>query len=232
MAILRTTLFLFFLLSTIYSSSYAQKGQVYYDTTQIFERAKKAVEDLHDGALIIRLPTEYKKLKELEKMMEDAEGKKSKLKYLTRRRNSILRQRDSLTNTLIDLFSRNYHFSSIYFLPDTAADAFMNGKREGIFWNTSHESDPGIRMTEESFVISRIGRTEVSSSTGIMAIIFQDSEALDLERPFPYYIRMFSLKNQFLSSLDNEAVVSRKELEPRIIRWNSRLNAFFAATRE
>lgn len=226
----RTTFFLFSLLLGLVTGLSAQKGKVYYDTTQVFQLAKSAVEDLHQGALVIRLSTEYRKLKKLEEMLEN--GGSSNKGYLKRRIDGILRQRDSLNHALVDLFSRHYDFSALYFLPDTASEAFLDGKREGIFWDANCEPDPSIEMAEESFLISRVGRTEVSNSTGIMAIIFQNSKLVDLDRPFPYFIRLFSLKRQLFSSVENEGIVSQKDLEPRVMRWSEMVKAFYEAVRE
>lgn len=205
----------------------SQSGNTFTDTSAVFLRAKMAVENLKAGALVIRLPLESQKTKELDRMLKENNLSRSRKKKLQRDQERIRVATDSMVRVLTDLFSNHYSFSKVYFLPDTASQAFLGGKREGLFFNDRGEFDPNIRMKEAFFIISRIGRTTLSGSTGIQAIVFQDAELKDLDRPFPYFIRLFSLKNQLITTFEKETYVSRADLQPRIQFWNDRLMAFY-----
>lgn len=205
----------------------SQEGRgSFADTTVAFVRAVEAINGLHKGALIVTIPTESKKIKELDRLLAGEKLKEKTRAHLEKRRERIISSVDSMRLALTNLFTTYYNYSALYFLPDTALATFVSGEREGIFMDYRGMPEVSIKMEELYYVISRIGRTSLSESTGVQALIFQDMESRDLAPPFPYFIRLFSLKKQILGSFDNEANVSKSDLAPRIMQWCDRLTAF------
>ncbi len=157
------------------------------------QRAVQAINDLKDGCLLVRLPSKYNKLRELERLsasksVSEAAQKRMREQYLT-----TLSERDSFNARLMTAFTSQYHFSDVLFFYDTSSVQVKERKLDKLFLNAELQPELDYPDPAKPFLILRLGTTDPSVTSGIEAMVVMDAQFADLERPFPYYIKLKSL---------------------------------------
>ncbi len=171
--------------------------------------AAQAITDLKDGVLVLRLKSKKNKITKIEELMASprvSENEKNKLRRELERTIDE-RNRDNLSLTFA--FDKNYKFSDIYYIYDTASVSLKNGQRSGIFLNKNLELDASISIPEGKFFVIRTGTTDNSVTTGVEALVIMDQNFKDLTRPFPYYVRVNSIGRLFTRIFNHRNLVKK-----------------------
>ncbi len=164
-----------------------QDERTFADATIQTQRSQKAIEELKNGVLIVKLPGNNKKISELERLSQSSEvdeGRKKKLKkQLAATKNETIQ----LNKWLMEAFLSEYKFSDMLFMFDTSFHFFKEGLKNGYFLNQNLEVDTAIHLDQRPIYFVRLGHTDSSEGLGIEALVIADSSFEDMKSPFPYY---------------------------------------------
>lgn len=185
--------------------TYAQEGNEYenpkdYKDPKQFEKFKKRriliaawqINQLKEGALVIKLKTGVNQVKALNSVGNTEQALEKKAENFIVNKNIMMGYLD------------NFKFCKIYFINSNSTDSLLNGTRSGIFLDTNLRIDPAIVMNEKFYLIaekdfaynSSIGFvkedsarfvTEHGNPTGVMYdIVVKNKYGHQLKHPFPY----------------------------------------------
>ncbi len=185
---------------------------------------KQAVADLKEGALIVRLKSKSKKIDALEKLFQDGAISKASYEAGVQR---VIKERTRENKKIAEAFLNYYDFSAVYIIYDSSSTLVAKGTTKDIFLNENLELDPTIQLKETPVVFTRIGRTDLSDTSGMIGMIFQNQQFEDLTRPFPYFLRLYPLGNTILGALENDTSVSAKRMKKLVAKWNEKLKKIY-----
>ena len=162
------------------------------------EYASYCIQNLKQGALVVRLNFKPKALNALQQMGNTI--KADRLRLAQREENlAIMRA-----------FKEGFHFCPVYFIRLDSAVAFQKGQQGNYFLDNNLIVDTTIRMKEKFFLFAEYGMLETSLSAdktqpgqetvrrGLMAdaLIIRDKNLELLPRPFPFYIHFGDWKER------------------------------------
>ena len=162
------------------------------------ETSIQAIKELKHGVLVVIIPSYYKKIKAMEKIVRNPKTKTS-----TKKRNKKLIQSAQEEQKRLDYkiqkgFIEKYDFSELAFIHDTATVYLIKkGIKKGVFLNDENQTD----LTDKSIFFLRYGHTDRATTTGIESWIVTDDQLHDLQKPFPYYVAVFQPIKVVISSL-------------------------------
>ena len=171
----------------------------YKDKNQFekFQKRRKIIgawqiNQLKEGALVVKLKTNSKIITELEKIGNQELANKKKLETFLVNKNIMMAYLD------------NFKFCKLYFINSSGNDSLLNGMRNGIFLDTTLRINPAIEMKEKFYLIaerdniynSSIGFVAEDSaryvkehgnpSGQVVEIVIKNKYGHQLKKPFPY----------------------------------------------
>ena len=155
----------------------------------------EAVKEMkYGGVLVVRLKTNYVKIRALEKELTNPNISASKKKRLQTILVETISRRDALNETMAKTFLDSFSFCPVYLSYDSSANSLKNGLRKGIFLNSSLQIDADISIpdTAKIFIAYYHEKSGNYPSDGLM-IRRLGSELAD---PFPHYT---AVKESFLN---------------------------------
>ena len=190
------------------------------------DRSKTAIQDLKIGALIVRLPSNHKKLAEMRKLVDsDKVGAKSKVRL-----QSLIKHTEEETRNDAEMFatvmSEKYDFSSYYLIWDYSLDSLQKGIKSGYFLSKDLIVDPNIKLEGEKYLTLRMGQTK---NMKLEAFRVTDQNLKDLDKPFPNYYRTNSLQYFFNTLFFNESA-DFSQISRIVEIMNERFKKFYAAS--
>ena len=173
------------LLSIIFLILACSKNVVITSDTEIGDPIQHA-NKLHNSNLIVRVPTQSKKIKYYESLLSNKSlSEKVKINYA--KLNEGFRVQDSIYfENLAIGFNRYYTFSSIYYVQDTDFKLFIEGSRE-VFVRPHFDENQILECECNEYYIMTVER-ETNQ------FILTNSNLQKLQAPFPHK------KSTFLSS--------------------------------
>lgn len=187
--------------------------------------AEQSIKDLKDGTLVLRLKSKRNKIEKLEELLAKSDIKESVRSSLNDELKKTIDQRNRYNISLINAFEENYSFSNIYYMYDTASVSLRNGTRSGIFLDKSLELDSAIEIPEGAFFVAKTGTTNSTSTTGVEALVIMDDQLKDMQRPFPYYVRLNSIGRLFTRIFNHKNLV-KKDSKAVVEKLNRNLNKY------
>ncbi len=189
-------------------------------------RAVQAIKDLEEGVLVLRLPSNAKKIKAMQDMLSSDISQKDKDR-IKKQVNSIKEQTRQENQAYAKAFAENFNFAPVYIIYDTSTTALLSGAAGEYLLNTDMEPVSSSKIAGKPILIARLGRTNRSNTSGAEAIILMDTNLDDLTNPFPYAARINSLGYAFNRLLipDEEAFAKRltkvvSKLDRNLQRFN------------
>ncbi len=155
-------------------------------------RAVKAIQDLKDGVLILRLPSNAKKIKAMEDLLASDISAKDKAR-VKKQIESIRTKNKEENAAFAAAFGQHFTFSPVYIIYDTTTTALLAGEEGNYLLNPQLQPVPSGEIRDKSFLIARLGRTDRSNTSGAEAIVLMDQNLQDLSNPFPYAAKLNSL---------------------------------------
>ena len=155
----------------------------------------EAVKEMkYGGVLVVRLKTNYVKIRALEKELTNPNISASKKKRLQSILVETISRRDALNETMAKTFLDSFSFCPVYLSYDSSANSLKNGLRKGIFLNSSLQIDADISIpdTAKIFIAYYHEKSGNYPSDGLM-LRRLGSELAD---PFPHYT---AVKESFLN---------------------------------
>ena len=152
------------------------------------------INELKEGALVVRLKTNKMLIEELTKQGHPDLARQKLLEQYAVNKNTMFAYKENLT------------FCKVYFIYSNSSDSLLNGIRQGIFLDTNLILDPHIVMNEKFYLLaerdyaynSSIGFVMEDSARSVkekgnavreMAIIIKNKYGHQLKSPFPYYVK-------------------------------------------
>jgi hypothetical protein len=106
------------------------------------EIGKWQINQLKNGALLVRLHTNKNVIESLKKM--------GKADLATRKELELM----AVNKNIVMAFTRFYKFSKVYFFFSDRSDTLLKGARSGIFLDTNLVIDPKIEMKENFYLLA------------------------------------------------------------------------------
>lgn len=148
--------------------------------------AVRSIQELKkNGAIVLRLKTNYRKLSIMEKTLGS-----SKLTTAQRKRHqaifdATIARRDAFNESLVTGFTKNFGFCPVYIMYDTSSRDLLSGVRTGIFLNAQGAIDPSIKLEQQHIFIASF---KERSADFPFAVLYLQRLEENLEEPFPYYV--------------------------------------------
>lgn len=154
---------------------------------------KWQINQLKNGALVIRLHTN--------KTLVDGLRKMGKADLATQKEYEML----AINKNIVMAFTKYYNFSKVYFFFSNHSDTLLQGARSGIFLDTNLVVDPKIEMKETFYLLgekddaynSSIGfvkeeeaksTKEIGNASKECAMVIKNKYGHQLKDPFPFFV--------------------------------------------
>jgi hypothetical protein len=152
------------------------------------------INELKQGAIVVRLKTNKALIDELKKQGKDKLAlEKQKEQY-------------AINMNTIHAYKDKFDFCKVYFIMSNSSDSLLNGVRSGIFLDTNMNVDPTITMNEKFYLLaerdygynSSIGFVKEDSARKVvetgnpvkeMAVVLKNKYGHQLKGPFPYFVK-------------------------------------------
>jgi hypothetical protein len=167
------------------------------------EHARKEINTLREGILLVRLKTLDRSVEALERMGEPLRAKDTRKKI------------DEQNQALIDAFDKEFNFCPVYFFYSKDSKEVISGNRSGKIFNSKGDSvsldfpyskiyfaDTGPlaadtsthfytyeRVQNGNFSTKRIKRKYAGQAMGFGALVLKDERFMNLRNPLPYYVK-------------------------------------------
>lgn len=155
--------------------------------------SKWQINQLKNGALVVRLHNNKTLIESLRKM--------GKADLATQKEYEMM----AINKNIILAFKKNYNFSPVYFFYSSNSDTLLKGARSGIFLDTNLTVDPSISLKEKFYLIaekddvynSSIGFVtedtaryvkEVGNASKEAAMVIKNKYGHQLKEPFPFFV--------------------------------------------
>ncbi|MBA3901462.1 MAG: hypothetical protein H0X62_14860 [Bacteroidetes bacterium] len=138
--------------------------------------AQQHLRNLKNGAIFIRLPTSQNKIKAY---LDAGQQKKAEKTARSQQLENI---------KLYLAFKSAYDFSEVYFFYNLSSKAIQSGNFKGHLLNENLEPDPEINYAGPYY----IAEFDVIQTTGLSALVIKDSNFNLLQKPFPYYAKLYN----------------------------------------
>lgn len=181
------------------------------------DMAEAAVNALKTGGLIVRLPTNARKIAGMQEVLARNEITPANYRRLEERITETMIETREQGLTLIRLMREEYEIGPLYFIPDTAYTLIQNEDSAGFFYNDKLELDPSITKPQGDVLLMRIGYADESSAVRAEGFILSNSSLDDLRLPFPGVIAFGNLSLLVNSTLA-PAIAERRKLEAAVKR--------------
>lgn len=199
-----------------------QEDRTFAEAAIQAKRSRKAIEELKNGVLIVRLPVNSKKISELVRLSQSSKVEESRKKKLEKQLAATKKETLQKNKWLMDAFLSEYKFSDTRFMFDTSFYFFKAGKKEGYFLNKNMEVDSSIHLDEGPLYFVRLGHTDSSDGIGIEALVITDSSFVDMKSPFPYYAMVNGI-GATVDGILNTKGAKRRSLFKMVAKLNKQL---------
>ncbi|MEY3368689.1 MAG: hypothetical protein RI973_1844 [Bacteroidota bacterium] len=116
-------------------------------------QAREMLSSLSGGTLIVRLNSNHRKMKELERLASStgiSEKKSAQFREMLQTTAEETRQENS---DIHYVFSTYYNFSKVLYMYDTASLQLKNGVKSGYFLDSSLQVNPSIRLEDDDWLM-------------------------------------------------------------------------------
>lgn len=188
--------------------------------------AKSALQNLKDKntTLIVRLPSNHKKMTELERLAKSKNLDPQKTKRMQEVLVTTRAMTPAFNTRLMTSFYENYDFSEVLFMHDTASISLKNGVTFGIFLDKRVQIDSSIKLKTKEYFILHIDYDGFPEAMNINDFDVLDRQLKKLPRPFPQDARTGVLLNLSLLLDKDSGVKQFKVMNKMTAKFNKKLN--------
>jgi hypothetical protein len=148
-----------------------------------FYNAYNNGKQLRNGALIVLLRSDSKRLRQLDILSRSEEYSENQQQIVLGKIKKIKKEKRLENQALIEGFQTRYIFSEVYFAYDSSLTSIQNGVRKGIFLDKNLTFDNTIKVATGSIHFCRYGL--VSKSQEKEGLIVTNFENVKINAPFP-----------------------------------------------
>ena len=170
-------------------------------------QAREMLSALSGGTLIVRLNSNHRKMKELERLASTtgiSEKKSAQFREMLQTTAEETRQE---SRDIQYAFSTYYNFSKVLYMYDTASFQLKNGVKSGYFLDTSLQVNPSIRLEDEDWLMIYFRH----ESPALFKLLDKNLEEVSSDFPIPKRPRLYyskKYKPSRLELLENVAVAT------------------------
>ena len=224
--ILPASVFIFSFLSFSFGQTSLPMDLENLSSSEREEMAFQSIHDIYEGVLVVRLSSNFRKAKILERQIKDTYSSvEQRLLYkkMLEKSNAETRENNEL---LMAAFSDNYDFSEVFFIYDTTLHYLTEGNKKGIFLGQDLKIDSTINLAARPYRMARYGSPLTEGFHDMVGMVIMDNKYQDLPPPFPYKSIGF-----------RSAVVNSEKRKERLLRHfkkivgnlNHRFHLFYRA---
>jgi hypothetical protein len=168
------------------SSVCAQRDDIVL-TKEKKEYAFNSIKELKDGAMVVRLKTNQRKIEIIERNLRNTKLSKGQRKRQAAILAGTLQRRDEFNKAIGAMFLDSFDFCPVYLMYDTCSRALNKGVREGLFLGKNKEVDPSIKIKEANIFIVNYKERGAEFPYDVLRVRKLKEK---LEDPFPYYVAL------------------------------------------
>lgn len=177
---------LLFMLFMLGSNIFAQRDDIVL-TKEKKEYAFSSIKELKEGAMVVRLKTNHRKLAIIERNLRSPNLTKAQRKRQERILAGTLKARDEFNEAIGTMFVDSFTFCPVYVMYDTCSSALSKGVREGLFLGKDNKIDPSIKIKEANIFIVNYKENGAEFPYDVLRVRKLKEK---LENPFPYYVAL------------------------------------------
>lgn len=190
-------------------------------------KAKEMLQQLKNGALIIRIPSNQNKIKALTELANKAEASEVERERAASLLESTQNETAAASVIIQTTFANFFKFTQCYFMFDKDTDQLSKGERQGYLLDEQLQYSSTITLDVDHFFVLDIGYTDPANSARSYALIIKDQGFKELTAPFPYAQRInttgliidqLSGKNNFQKYFKKAVIKLDKRLERALAR--------------
>lgn len=183
------------------------------------------LDQMKEGALIIRIPTNAKKMAAIVEMMGQSNLSEAQRERLEAQLQSTQEATEAMYQDIRKSFNTFYQWSAaIYYLPDYAVTDFLEGAQAGQFLNEKMEQDPSIVLQESAYWFGVVNNPTDPTGSIYKSIIVKDENWETLPAPFPHTKENLGTKLRIVFTLAEEV----GEWAPLADKFQQRLEKIYA----
>ena len=150
-----------------------------YSRTEAVESAERHIVKLKNGILLVRLPSNARKIEAIQTMLDTADLDQKDQEKLVKLLETTMAETEDFNSTVIEGFSERYDFSDVGYFYDSDSRLIKSGEKRPF---DSDLKTPKSIDTEATWYILSIGNTPGMSIKGYVVL---DTNLDPLPRPFP-----------------------------------------------
>lgn len=177
-------------------SLFAQRDDIVL-TKEKKEFAFNSIKELKQGALVVRLKTNHRKIAILERTLKDPNLSSRQRDRHEGILKGTIRVRDEFNNALVAMFNKSFNFCPVYFMYDTSSTTLKNGAKTGIFLNAEKELDANIELKEDHVFLVNYKKKSAEFPFDVLRVQKLKER---LEEPFPYYV---SIRESWINQINS-----------------------------
>ena len=189
------------------------------------EITETALREIKNGtaALIVRLPSNHKKMTELERLSQskDLDGQQ------IARMNELLTVTRGITpafnGRLMTAFAENFNFTQPLFMHDTASVSLKNGVKSGIFLDKSIQPSKNITLAADKYYILNVDYDGFPKAMNVTDFDMLNANLEKLPAPFPQNARGGFFLNMGLLFNSDIAEKQAKVMSAMTEKYNGKL---------
>ena len=194
------------------------------------EKAAQQIFKLKESVLIVRLPSHHNKIEAFENLISETDISGKSRQSLIESLENTRSERDQFAQETMAAAQRYFSFTKVLFMYDSAQVGLTKGMKSGIFLNDQLKIDPSISLKVDTFFILRFGFPGHESTNHITSWIVSDRDLNDLQRPFPYYSRIYGLPKKlryYTYDFDRDVWIRVKNADrsTKVVRKSDRVMA-------
>ncbi|TXB61662.1 hypothetical protein [Phaeodactylibacter luteus] len=186
----------------------------------------QAIRELKAGTLIVRLPSNRRKMEALRSELEKEEEGTVRHKWLAKELATTKEETDTFNLYMYRAFQEAYDFSAVQFTYDYFTPQLKTGDLAGALLNEQLQPDNRIAPPDGPYYLLRFGQTQKDYSDGIEAMVVMTPDLKNMAPPFPYYQRLNDF-TAFIGSIfprDDQKLFDALRLVGKL---NARLKKFY-----
>lgn len=182
--------------------------------------AEKSIHQLKDGAMVVRLKTNHRKISMLKATLRSSKITAKQRKRHEKILGNTIATRDAINRAIMDMFLDSFSFCPVYVMYDTSSRALARGVRKGIFLNQDYEVDPTVELKEPHVFLANYRKQ--SGEFPFDVLIMRKLEE-KLDEPFPYFVQ---LRESWINNINTPGAARA------VVNLDRRLRKFYALTLE
>ncbi len=175
---------------------------------------------LRQNVLVVRLPSQSKKIKALTELSEKSSTSDQERERVIAELEATKAEARAEALIIQSSFSNYFDYAPVLFMYDEASSKLTKGERTGFFLDKNLEQSAAI-LEKELYYVLDIGYTDPSNSARSFSFIIKNQSYKPLSAPFPYAQRINTPALAFDQLLGRNSM--EKYYRKAVIRLNKRL---------